>query len=313
MPWPLLAPEARPFDVVGFGENSIDLVAVVDAYPEQNSKQAIRRFARLPGGQVATAMAACARLGWRARYVGRVGDDELGALTLASLNADGVDTTAVGVIPGATSRFAIILIDERTTARTVLWDRDPRLSLSAADVPLTAVASGRVLHVDAVDVEASAAAARAARAAGARTTIDIDHVAPGVDGLLAEIDVIIAAEGVPAALTGERSLGRALEVMAAAYPNAVVGVTLGEQGSLARAAGHEIRTPAFRVAAVDTTGAGDVFRAGFIAGWLAGGADAQVEDALRYANAAAALACRALGAREAAPRAAEVEALLRAG
>src|SRR5204862_5408870 len=81
----------RPFDVAGFGLNSVDLVAVVAEYPACNTKQRLQRVARLPGGQIATAMATCARLGWRARYIGRFGDDDLGAMSRESLTRAGVD------------------------------------------------------------------------------------------------------------------------------------------------------------------------------------------------------------------------------
>ena len=91
---------------------------------------------------------------------------------------------------------------------------------------------------------------------------------------------------------------------------AVVCVTLGEQGSLARVGGREIRTPAYPVSVVDSTGAGDVFRAGFLAAWLHGGDATEVEDALRWANATAALKCRGLGARTTTPTLAELRAFL---
>jgi sulfofructose kinase len=90
----------------------------------------------------------------------------------------------------------------------------------------------------------------------------------------------------------------------------LVCATLGEAGSLAVTDDGDIRTPGFAVSVVDTTGAGDVFRGGFISGWLRGGAEAQTEDVLRYANAAAALKCRALGARAGIPTHAEVARLL---
>jgi sulfofructose kinase len=86
-------------------------------------------------------------------------------------------------------------------------------------------------------------------------------------------------------------------------------VTLGEGGSLALCDGREIRTPAFAVDCVDSTGAGDAFRGGFAAGCLLM-PDADVEDILNYANAVAALNCRALGARGGLPTSAEVEQLL---
>ena len=77
----------RPYDVAGFGLNSVDLLAVVAEYPALNSKQRLQRVTRLPGGQIATAMAACSRLGWRASYVGSFGSDDLGTLSRESLTA----------------------------------------------------------------------------------------------------------------------------------------------------------------------------------------------------------------------------------
>jgi sugar/nucleoside kinase (ribokinase family) len=144
--------------VVGLGQNSIDLVARVPVFPLSNSKHHIDALAWIPGGQVASAMVGCARLGWRTCYIGRFGDDDLGVRGRASLEEAGVDL-AVTVVPGARSRFAIILVDAPTGNRTVLWDRDRGLDCSADDVPVDAVAGGRVLLVDCEDIEASIGAA----------------------------------------------------------------------------------------------------------------------------------------------------------
>src|SRR6476660_4580793 len=107
-------------------QNSVDLLAVLNSFPRSNTKHRIEKFARLPGGQVASAMVCCARLGWRARYVGRFGFDEIGALGLASLTGEGVDVSAAQQVDSPT-RFAMVLVDARTGDRTVLWDRDPKL------------------------------------------------------------------------------------------------------------------------------------------------------------------------------------------
>ena len=300
---------AKPFDVAGFGLNSIDLVTVVAEFPVPNSKQRLQRFARLPGGQIATAMATCARLGWRARYIGAFGDDDLGALSRDSLTTQGVDISAARIAKGATNQFAVILVDARSGQRTVLWDRHPALTMEPDDVPQDAVTSGRMLLVDCHQTPASARAARYAREAGIPTIIDVERVRPGIADLLQYIDVIIAAQDFPTALTGHEQPGRALEVMARDFGAPVVCVTLGEEGSLTWCNGREIRTAPFQVDCVDTTGAGDVFRGAFAAGCLAM-PNGDIEDVLRYANAAAALNCRALGSRGALPTAAEVEQLV---
>ena len=310
MPLALPAPDSRPFDAVGFGLNTTDLLIVVEHHPRQDAKQPIRRVEYAPGGQAASAMVACARLGWRTRYVGRFGDDDNGRRGRSSLAGEGVDVSACPVAPATRNALSVILVDERTGRRTVLWSRDPGLTFRAADVDPAAVGAGRVLLVDCHETAAATVAARHARRSGTRTVIDVEYVRDGIDALLAEIDVIITAQEFPAALTGARTPGAALRAIRDAYRPALVCMTLGAEGSLALAGDLEVRTPAFRVPVVDSTGAGDVFRGGFIAGWLRGGDGAPVEEVLRYANAVAALKCRGLGAREASPAPAEVDALL---
>jgi sulfofructose kinase len=310
-PLELLPDTSRPFDVVGFGENSTDLLASVRRHPTADSKMPIQYLARLPGGQVATAMVACARLGWRARYVGRVGSDPPGRSTLESLQREGVNISSCAKVQGATSRFSILITSEEQGTRSVLWHRDPRLAWPPSDVPSAAIGEGRVLLVDGTDMVAAAKAIESAQTAGLKIVVDVESADPGMDDLLRRADIIIAARGFPAELTGIDAPGAALTALAAEYSDAsIVCVTLGEEGSLTRCAGREIRTPAFPIACVDSTGSGDVFHAAFIAGWLTAGESAELEEVLRYASAAAALNCRAFGAWTASPRADEVEELL---
>lgn len=304
-----IPPADRPFDVVGLGLNSIDLVAVVSEYPARNSKQRLQQFARSPGGQIATALVATSRLGWQSRYIGRFGDDELGVLSRESLTTEGVDVTAARTVAGAANQFAVILVDATTGDRTVLWDRHPALTMAPADVPAAAVTSGRLLLVDCHETAAATEAARLARGAGIPTIVDVEKVRPGIDDLLRNIDAIIAAQEFPAALTGHTEPGRALEALAAEFHAPLVCVTLGAEGSLARCQGREIRTAAFSVPCVDSTGAGDVFRGAFAAACLRW-PEGNVEDALIYANAVAALNCRGLGARGGIPWPDEVDRLL---
>jgi sugar/nucleoside kinase (ribokinase family) len=309
LPLTVRSPSSASCDVVGLGQNSVDLVALLREFPTSNSKHRIQRFARFPGGQVASALVCCTRLGWRARYLGRFGSDELGQIGRDSLAAEGVDLRYAEVIAGANSRFAMIVVDGRTGDRTVLWDRDPRLALSPDDVPIEGVRQARVLLVDCDDVAASVAAATLAREAGVVTAIDVEALVPGLDRLLPLIDIVIASEGFPERWTASSDTGRALERLDAELCPAITCVTLGPNGSLARCQGHEIRTPAFPVPCVDSTGAGDAFRGGFIAALLQHGTG-EVEVLLRMANAVAALKCRTAGAREGLPRREELSVLL---
>ena len=309
IPFRVPARADKPFDVVGMGLNSIDLLAVVAEHPAKNTKQRLHRFARLPGGQMATATAICARLGWRARYIGSFGDDSLGELSRESLLEEGVSLEGSRTVAGATNQFAIVLVDAPSGERTVLWDRHPALTLDPEAVSRQDVTSGRILVVDCHDTPASAQAAKYARAEGVLTVVDVEKVRPRVNELLQNIDAIIAAQEFPSELTGHEEPGRAIQAIAREFSTPLVCVTLGEEGSLALCDGQEVRTPAFAVDCVDSTGAGDAFRGGFAAGVLRF-AEGEIEDVLRYANAVAALNCRRLGARGGMPSPEEVDELL---
>ena len=301
---------SRPFDAVGFGLNTTDILAVVDGHPQAGSKGPVQDLAIRPGGQAATAMTACSRLGWSARYVGRFGDDPNGIAGRQSLREAGVDIAACETMAGATNALSLVLVEASTGQRTVLWSRHPSLTMTPAGVSAAAVCSGRVLLVDCHDTAAATVAARHARQDGIPTVVDVEKVRPGIESLLREIDVIITAQDFPAQLMGLADIGRALRAMKETFQATLVCATLGEEGSLAVTDQGEVRTPGFAVDAVDTTGAGDVFRGGFISGWLLGGKQAEVEDTLRYANAVAALKCGALGARSGIPTRDEVNTLL---
>ena len=295
------------------GENSIDLLAEVEGHPAPDTKIPLAALSERPGGQSATAAVAMARLGLRMTYIGRVGDDDYGRRGLESLTAEGIDVGDVVTVPGVTSRFAVILVDRRSGTRTVLWHRDPGLVMAPEDIPARAVRAARVLYLDGSEVAAATSAAEEARRSGTPTVIDIERIQPGTDRLLRSIDVVIAAEAFPTAYTGAASLGDALARLQAETGAAIVCVTLGEEGSLARVEGREVRTPAFRVPVVDSTGAGDVFRAGFVAAWLHGGDGVEAGEAFRWANAVAAMKCRGLGARTATPTLTQLRGFLAAG
>jgi sulfofructose kinase len=309
MGFPGLSLGAKPVDVVGLGENSVDLVALAPHFPRPDSKQTLDRLSSLVGGQTATALVACARLGWRARYLGGVGDDEDGRRVTEALSGEGIDVRARSR-RGAPTRRAIIVVDARTGRRAVMEHRDPAVALRPEELDSTLVTSGRVLLIDARDPTVSTAAAVMARDAGVPVVLDVEEPAPGVDGLLRLVDVIVSNASFPTAMTGARGIGRALARLAALSGSDAVIATLGPEGSLAWLDGREVRTPGFRVRAVDTTGAGDAFRGGFIAGWLGAGPGTLASTVLEYANAVAALNCLGFGAQAGLPTRREVEAFV---
>ena len=283
----------RELDLVGLGQSSIDHVALVDGLPEFATKEPLLAYARLPGGQIATALLAAARLGLRGAFLGSVGDDEASLAVLAPLRRAGVDVSGVRVRAGTPTQLAIILVDRESGERTVLWYRDPRLRLRSAELRRDEITRARALHLDAGDPEASAWAGKVAREAGIPVLLDADASGPGVDALLAAVDFPIVSRQFAEKHFGTRSVREALRGLVAAGARMGV-VTLGSQGAFARLGEREIPSPGFRVEARDTTGAGDVFHAAFAWGLLEG---LSPERVLAAANAAAAMNCCALGAQ----------------
>lgn len=300
-------------DVVGVGANSIDFVCRLLAYPEPsgpNSKLGIQSYERSPGGQTATTLSACAAFGLRTSYIGTIANDDNGRLVREALDRRGVDTSRA-IVRDGDNPFAVIVIADASTVhgeRIVLWKRPAEMTLSAADVPSDVAAGTRLVHVDDVDMDAAVAAARAGRAAGLPVTTDIEAVKPGTLDLLDAVTVPIFAEAVPHVLTGEADIETALRRLRQRHDGWLC-VTLGPQGAAVLAGDRYIHQPGFRVDAIDTTGAGDVFRAGFIYALLRGDAPA---DILRFACAAAAVSCTRRGAINAVPSLADVTALLNA-
>jgi len=308
LPLELLPAEAKRFDLVAFGENSLDMVVSLAEAPRLSGKMPMSAYSELPGGIAATAAAACARLGWRSRYIGSFGDDRQAESVRAALVAASVDVSASRHARAA-NRFAVVLVDIPSGSRTVIERREANLDWPPGELDLDAMTSGRVLLVDSTDIPAATAAARGARSRGIVTVVDIEQASGGADSLLNEIDVIIAAESFPAAYTGRPEPGEALHELVKKFRPAIAVVTLGASGSLAVCQGHEIRTPGFQVPVLDTTGAGDAFRGGFVAGLLEAGT-ASVEHLLEYANAVAACNCRQFGAQGGLPTKTDVDALL---
>lgn len=302
-------PDAK-VDVVGLGLNATDTVLTVSEFPALGGKKRVAGSSMQAGGQVATALVTCRRLGLRARYIGKVGDDPAGRFQLASLRSEGLDLAHLRVVNGAPNQFAFIVVDQTSGERTIFWDRDPRLAVHPEELRPAAITHARALLLNGCDVETCIVAARWARRARIPVVADLDTVYKQVEKLFPYIDYLIASTDFLPALTGHTDPRKMLEYMAREYRVPAPGMTLGRNGALVYQAGNFHYSPGFVVKTVDTTGAGDVFRGAFIYGLLAGWEIARVLD---FSNAMAALNCTALGARGGIKSQAEAEQLMATG
>ena len=299
-------PKNKPFDVVGMGLNSVDFLTMVPEFPTLNSKMKILQFSKQGGGQVATAMVALARWGVKTKYIGKVGGDELGQFSLNSIRQEGVDVSSVIIEPNATNQFAVIIVDGVSGERTILWDRDERLMYREGEMRKEEVCSGKLLHLDGHDLTAAIQCARWAKEEGIPIVLDIDKVEPLTFELIREIDFVITSSRFPSLFTGISDREKAL-IEIQKQISGFLCATLGREGAIALVDKEILYIKGLEVNVVDTTGAGDVFHAGFIYGLLQ---NWEVVEILRFANAAAALKCRDLGGRRGIPTLEEVQKFL---
>lgn len=296
-------------DVVGVGINATDTIIRLPRFPALDSKVEMISAETKPGGQVASAIVACRRWGLTARYVGKIGDDAAGKFQAEEMQREGVEAHWI-TARGCASQTAFILVDETSGERTVLWKRDLAIALRPEDLKHDWIRGARALLVDGHDTEAAAQAARWAREEKIPVVGDFDNLYAGIQVLLQYVNFPITSRDFPERLTGERDLLKSLPRIFREFKCRLIAATLGRFGALAWNGDRFILSPGFRVKALDTTGAGDIFHGAFLYGLVRGW---QVEEILEFSCAAAALNCEAPGARGGIASLAEVENLRRTG
>lgn len=284
----------KNFDVVGVGLNATDTLLLVPRFPAYGGKAPFVKEILSPGGQVASAMVTCVKLGLRTKYIGSVGDDERGRILLESLSEAGIDVSDVQLRRNCPNQSAYILIDQTTGERTILWQRPDCLKIEPAQITPGQIRCAKLLHIDGHDTAAVEHAARLAREVDIPVTVDVDTIYHGFDRVLPYVDYLIASTTFPTEWTSQQDPFRALELIQKEFGMRVAAMTLGPYGALALVDGRFHYSPAFVVNCRDTTGAGDVFHGAFGYAVIKG---YSIADTLEFSNAMAALNCKELGAQ----------------
>jgi sulfofructose kinase len=296
-------------DLVGVGLNATDTLVNLAEFPVRGSKMEFEAETVMPGGQVASTVVACQMWGLSTRYVGKLGDhDDAARLHEREFLRLGVDAR-LAYAEGAPSPKSIILVD-RGGERTVLNKRDERLTLRADELDRDWIVNARALHLDGHDTAAAIQAAKWAREAGVPVVADLDAVYPGIEELVALIDYLIVNNDFPSRLMHESDMLAALRKMHAKYGCVLAASTLGPDGVVAFDGHDYLHRPAFRVKVSDTTGAGDIFRSGFIYAMLQGWS---LERQLDFACAAGGMNCAGHGARGGIGSVEELEVMIATG
>jgi len=293
----------QPFDVVCLGILVADVIArPVDALPAHGTLGLVEEIALAGGGCALNTSSALARLGVRAAALGKVGADPLGSFLLDLLHSRGVADGGIVRDPAVPTSATVALVDS-AGERTFLHVPAANAALAREELG-DAPFRGRALHLagalvlDALDGAPAAALLQEARDRGIRTSLDPVFDASGrwerVLPCLPHCDLVTPDLAEARAITGEREPERAAARLRELGAATAV-VTLGPDGCVVAGDGFAGRVPPCAVTAVDGTGAGDAFAAGFLYGLLAGWS---LERCGRFANAAGALATTAVGAYE---------------
>jgi sulfofructose kinase len=293
----------KTFDVFGLGQCSLDCIGRIEAYPPPDVKCEFSDMVIQGGGPVATALVALARWGLSCSFSGTIGDDLFGEMIEDSLRDEGIDTAGIVKRAGFSSQFAFIAAEAGDGRRTIFWQRPTGPPIGPEEVDIVRLGKSRVFHTDGLFAAASIGAAKEAKKRGVPVVVDAGTLREGMLELAGLSDYFIASRTFARQFSESDDPEDALRKLSKLGPR-LAGVTLGHEGYLAVVDGTIIRRPAYPVDAIDTTGCGDVFHAGFVYGLLK---KWDYEKCLDYAAWAAAMVATEIGGRTGIPTAAEMK------
>nr|WP_317797332.1 ribokinase [Actinoplanes sichuanensis] len=289
--------------VVVAGSANMDLVGLAPSLPRPGETVLGDDFVMTPGGKGSNQAIAAALAGGETVFLGAIGSDAFGVTLNARLAAAGVGVDLVRTSYGS-SGVAVIMVDRAGENSILVSPGANRTFVGLTDEESAAVAAADVLLCQQeIPMATVLAALKAGRAAGTRTILNAAPARVLPPGLLDEVDLLVVNETEARAITGGDEPD--VRALLALVPRVVL--TLSGNGSrYADRDGADVHVPAFRVEVADTTAAGDAFTGALAVAW---GEGRDLIDAVRWANAAGAVCVRRVGASNALPARADIEAL----
>lgn len=292
--------------ILGIGRPVVELLGTVARLPSRGESADLRQFSIQGSGSVATALVALLEWGHRCRLAGKTSDDVFGALARESFAFEGFDTRGLITAPGCLSPFSFVALEEtERMERTVIQTPGNVPPLAADEVDPELLDGCAALLVDGTEVEAQLALAEAARSRGLPVLFDASRYGERQAELLAVSDVLIASERFTAEVAPRVELEDSLAALQQQGPGLVI-ITMGVEGAIGRRDNATVRQPIFHgIAPRERGGTGPLFFAGVVHAMMQGWS---LERQLRFASAAAGLACREIGSRGGIPSLEEVTA-----
>ena len=259
--------DKQDFDIFGLGQCSLDYIGTISDFPRADEKCEFLHMKIQGGGPVATALAAFSRWGLTCAFCGVVGDDFFGDAIRNSLLQEKINTQGLLIRKDSESQFAFVACEPGRGRRTIFWRRPTGPPPHPDEIDYGAIRRSKVLHTDGLFMDAALQACMFARENGIPVVVDAGTLREGMLDIARLSDYFISSETFAATLVGKDDPVQACERLLRLGPR-VAAVTLGSRGYIAAHNGKVMKNPAYPVAAIDTTGCGDVFHAGFIYGLI---------------------------------------------
>jgi len=291
-------------DCLGMGIIPFDLLYTVDHYPDAEMKIDATGLAMQGGGPVPNVMIGLARMGFKTALIATVGDDPIGKLGIDEVRREKVNCRYM-IIKKQPSAVATGWVEQGSGRRTMVLGRE--IFVRPSDLTLSKYPVPRILHLDGRDMEATMKLAIWGKRNGAIVSFDIGSMRNDVSALFKYVDHLVVADGYAFPFTKTHTAKDAIEKLRSLCRGSIV-VTEGVKGSTGLEDGRYDYQVAYRVKAVDTTGAGDAFHTGYLYGLLKGYVMAE---RLKLGAATAALKCLHPGARTGLPTVRQLRAFLK--
>jgi sulfofructose kinase len=288
----------KQFDVIGIGQVCVDHLGRVKYYPDVEGRVELEEVTVRSGGPTATALIALSRFGMNVSFIGKVGDDDLGRKIALDLQKEGINTSFLIAEKGKETQFSFIPVEKQSGRRTVFWSRGNITPLKPKDLKKEVIIRSKAIHFDELFTEAIVEAARIAKESDIVVSMDAGGYEEGIEEIKGKVDLLITSQDFMTRYSGETNPREGIKKLKE-FRAIVATVTLGDKGSLTIYNNELIETPAYKIEALDTTGAGDVFHGAFLYGWLKNWG---IDRILKFASATAAMNCLGLGAHGGIPK-----------
>lgn len=285
-------------DIVGIGSTVYDTLMVTSGYPVEDTKMQASKTIIQGGGPCATALVASSKLGVSSEYMGTVGNDTYGRFMIEEFKKYKVGTDNISIKNGYISFHSFVILNSQNSSRTCIWNKGTIPELQPEEINTLAIKNAKVLHLDGHQLNAAIRGASIARENGVKVSLDAGGTYPGIEKLLPLVDFLIPSEEFARKVTGQEDVRKAAYLLFELYRPEVVIITQGSKGGLIYDGKDYYSYQAFKVQAIDSNGAGDVFHGAFVAAYVRG---MNVMEAVFFASAAAAIKCTKIGARQGTP------------